>query len=67
MGGMLHGKPTIARVGRTMVRECGFEAQDSDVCVKLKQSGRELHGDLFTSGAICASACPYAFAGRRRP
>jgi len=63
MGTLLHGKPSIARVGRTMVQECGFEAQDSDVCVKLKQSGRELHGDLFTSGAICASACPYAFVG----
>ena len=63
MGNMLHGKSVVARVGRTTVRECGFEAQDSDVCVKLKQSGRELHGELFTNGAICASACPYAFMG----
>ncbi len=63
MGNMLHGRSAIARVGRTTVRECGFEAQDSEVCVKLKQSGRELHGDLFTSGAICASACPYALMG----
>ena len=63
MGTMLHGRSSIARVGRAMVQECGFEAQDSDVCVKLKQSGRELHGDLYTSGAICASACPYALMG----
>jgi hypothetical protein len=63
MGNLLHGRPTVARVGRTTVRECGFEAQDSEVCVKLKQSGRELHGDLFTNGAICASACPYALMG----
>ena len=63
MGSLLHDRPTIARVGRTTVRECGFEAQDSDVCLKLKQSGRELHGDLFTNGAVCASACPYAFVG----
>jgi hypothetical protein len=63
MGTMLHGKAVIARVGRTTVRECGFEAQNGDVCVKLKQSGRELHGELFTNGAICASACPYAFMG----
>ena len=42
MGDMLHGRPTIARVGRTLVRECGFEAQDGDVCVKLKQSGRSM-------------------------
>jgi hypothetical protein len=63
MGNMLHARPTIARVGRTLVRECGFEAQDSEVCVKLKQSGRELHGELFTRGALCASACPYILAG----
>ncbi len=63
MGNMLHARSATARVGRTLVRECGFEAQDSDVCLKLKQSGRELHGDLFTQGAICASACPYVFAG----
>ncbi|HET7885024.1 MAG TPA: hypothetical protein VFL62_02240 [Bradyrhizobium sp.] len=63
MGTLLHGRNVIARVGRTMVRECGFEAQDSDVCFKLKQSGRDLHGDLFTNGAVCASACPYAFMG----
>jgi hypothetical protein len=63
MGTILHAKSTIARVGRTLVRECGFEAQDSDVCVRLKQSGRELHGDLFTGGATCASACPFVFAG----
>jgi hypothetical protein len=63
MGTILHARSTVARVGRTLVRECGFEAQDSEVCVRLKQSGRELHGDLFTRGAICASACPFVFAG----
>jgi hypothetical protein len=63
MGNMLHARLSVARIGRTLVRECGFEAQDSDACVKLKQSGRELHGDLFTRGALCASACPYFFAG----
>ncbi len=63
MGNLLHARPSVARVGRTLVRECGFEAQDSDACIKLKQSGRELHGDLFTRAAICASACPYVFAG----
>jgi hypothetical protein len=63
MGNMLHARLPIARIGRTLVRECGFEAQDSDACVKLKQSGQELHGDLFTRAAICASACPYVFVG----
>jgi hypothetical protein len=63
MGGMLRERPVVARVGRTVVQECGFEAQDSDVCVKLKQSGRELHGDLWTRGAMCNSACPYLILG----
>ena len=63
MGAMLREKPTIARVARTVVNECGFEAQDSDVCLKLKQSGRELHGELSTRGANCNSACPYLMLG----
>lgn len=63
IGNMLHARLSVARVGRTLVRECGFEAQDSDACVKLKQSGRELHGDLFTRASLCASACPYLLAG----
>ena len=63
MGNMLREKPTVARVARTVVKECGFEAQDSEVCIKLKQAGRELHGDLFTHNAMCASACPYLMLG----
>ena len=63
MGAMLREKPAIARVGRTVVSDCGFEAQDSAVCLKLKQSGRELHGDLRTRGATCNSACPYLILG----
>ena len=54
---------STARVARTVVNECGFEAQDSDVCLKLKQSGRELHGELWTRGAMCNSACPYLMLG----
>ena len=52
MGNLLHGRTSVARVGRAMVRECGFEAQDSDVCVKLKRSGRELHGDLDRKSVV---------------
>jgi hypothetical protein len=63
IGAALREKPVIARVGRTVVKECGFEAQDSDVCLKLKQSGRELHADLSTRGAMCNSACPYLILG----
>jgi hypothetical protein len=63
MGAMLRERPVVARVARTVVRECGFEAQNSDVCVKLKQSGRELHGDLWTRNAMCNSACPYLMLG----
>jgi hypothetical protein len=63
IGAALHERPVIARVGRTVVKECGFEAQDSDVCLKLKQSGRELHADLSTRSAMCNSACPYLILG----
>ena len=45
MGTLLREKPVVARVGRTVVSECGFEAQDGEACLRLKQSGRELHGD----------------------
>ena len=63
MGAMLRERPVVARVARTVVRECGFEAQDSEVCLKLKQSDRELHGDLWTRNASCNSACPYLILG----
>jgi hypothetical protein len=63
MGAMLRERAVIARVGRTVVMECGFEAQDSEACIRLKQSGRELRGDLWTRGAMCNSACPYLILG----
>jgi hypothetical protein len=63
MGAMLRERRAVARVARTVVRDCGFEAQDSDVCIRLKQSGRELRGDLWTRGATCNSACPYLMLG----
>ena len=63
MGTMLREHRATARVGRTLVSDCGFEAQDSAACVKLKQSGRVLHGDIFTRNANCNSACPYLLLG----
>ena len=63
MGAMLRERPVVARVARTVVRECGFEAQNGDACVRLKQSGRELHGELWTRNAMCNSACPYLILG----
>ena len=66
MGAMLRERPVVARVARAVVRECGFEAQNSDACLKLKQSGRELHGDLWTRNATCNSACPYLILGAAR-
>lgn len=62
MGNMLHARSIVAGVGRTVVQECGAEAQDSEACIKLKNSGSELHGELLTN-AVCASACPYFFVG----
>ena len=35
MGAMLRERAAAARVARTVVRESGFEAQDSEVCLKL--------------------------------
>ena len=63
MGVMLRERRATARVGRTIVSDCGFEAQDGPACLKLKQSGRELRGDLWTRGATCNSACPYLMLG----
>jgi hypothetical protein len=63
MGAMLRERRATARVGRSVVHDCGFEAQDGVACLKLKQSGRELRGDLFTRGANCNSACPYLLLG----
>jgi hypothetical protein len=63
IGAVLREKPVIVRVGRTVVTECGFEAQDSAVCIAVKQAGRELHGDVWTRGAMCNSACPYLILG----
>ncbi|MGJ4997855.1 hypothetical protein ACQR0Z_25760 [Bradyrhizobium sp. HKCCYLS3077] len=59
LGNMLRERKAVVRVGRTTVRECGFEPQEGDVCTRLKLSGRELHGEVWTRGAICNSACPY--------
>jgi len=63
MGAMLRERRAVARVARTVVKDCGFEAQDGEACLKLKQSGRELRGDLWTRGATCNSACPYLMLG----
>jgi hypothetical protein len=63
IGNMLRELSAVARVARTIVKDCGFEAQTSDVCLKLKRSGRELAGDLSTRNAQCNSACPYLILG----
>ena len=63
MGNFLREKKAAVRVGRTTLRECGFEAQDGETCTRLKQSGRELHGEVWTRGATCNSACPYLILG----
>ncbi len=66
MGAMLRERRATARVGRTVVNDCCFEAQDSLACLKLKRAGRELRGDLVTRGANCNSACPYLLLGATR-
>jgi hypothetical protein len=63
IGNMLRELSATARVARTTVKDCGFEAQTSEVCLKLKRSGRELAAGLSTRGAQCNSACPYLMLG----
>jgi hypothetical protein len=63
IGNMLRELSATARVARTIVRDCGFEAQTSEVCLKLKRSGRELASDLTSRNAQCNSACPYLMLG----
>ncbi|MGJ5177027.1 hypothetical protein ACQR16_01680 [Bradyrhizobium oligotrophicum] len=63
IGNWLREKKASARVGRTTIQECGFEPQEGEVCTRLKQSGRELHGEVWTRGAMCNSACPYVILG----
>ncbi len=63
IGNMLREMSAVARVGRTIVSDCGFEPQGSELCLKVKRSGRELAGNLSTRGAQCHSACPYMMLG----
>jgi hypothetical protein len=63
IGNMLRELSATARVARTIVKDCGFEAQTSEVCLKLKRSGRELAADLSTKNTQCNSACPYLILG----
>lgn len=63
IGNMLREMSATARVARTIVKDCGFEAQTSEVCLKLKRSGRELAADLSTRNTQCNSACPYLILG----
>jgi hypothetical protein len=60
---MLRELSATARVARTIVKDCGFEAQTSEVCLKLKRSGRELAADLSIRNTQCNSACPYLILG----
>jgi hypothetical protein len=66
IGNMLREMSAVARVGRTIVNDCGFEPQSSELCLRLKRSGRELAGNLSTRGAQCHSACPYMMLGATR-
>ncbi len=65
MGRMLRQRNATARVGRTLVKDCGSSAQ-SENCARLKLSGRELAAELSTRGAPCASACPLMLFGATR-
>jgi hypothetical protein len=63
MGRLLRERKATARVGRTVVKECGVDGQADVACLKLKQSGRELEAELTEAGAICNSSCAYMLLG----
>jgi hypothetical protein len=63
MGRMLRQRPRVARVARTVVRECDAQSQSDDACLKIKQSGRTLDADLSTRNSFCYSACVYLILG----
>jgi hypothetical protein len=66
MGRMLRENKATARVGRTMVKECGVDGQGEAACLKLKQSGRELEAELVEASAFCNSSCTYMLFGATR-
>jgi hypothetical protein len=63
MGRMLREYKATARVGRTIVKECGMEGQADAACLKHKQSGRELEAELVEASAFCNSSCTYMLLG----
>jgi hypothetical protein len=63
MGRLLREHKATARVGRTMVKECGVERQADAACLKHKQSGRELEAELVEASAFCNSSCAYMLLG----
>ncbi len=67
MGAMLRERPVVARVAQTTVMECGFEAQDSGACIKLKTVRPRAPGGLSTCGAMCNSACTLPHSGCHHP
>lgn len=66
MGRLLREHKATARVGRTMVRECGADGQADAACLKHKQSGRELEAELMETSAFCNSSCTYMLLGATR-
>ena len=66
MGRLLREHKATARVGRTMVKECGADGQADAACLKLKQSGRELEAELIEASAFCNSSCTYMLFGATR-
>jgi hypothetical protein len=63
IGRLLHERPAVARIGQTVVKECGGEPQAGEACLKIKQSGRVLDAELSVRGGACNSACPYLILG----
>jgi hypothetical protein len=63
IGRLLRSRKAVARVGQTIVADCGAAAQVDDACLKIKTAGGEVQAKIVTRHAMCNSACGYLFLG----
>jgi len=63
IGRLLRSRKAIARIGRTVVKGCGADAQVDDACLRIKTAGGEVEAEIDTRHSMCNSACSYLFLG----
>jgi hypothetical protein len=63
IGRILRQRKMTAGVARTVPQGCTAGQPDDDACRRLKETAHDVPADLRENGALCASACVYAFIG----